>query len=102
MRMSQLFVQTLREAPSEARTPGFQFLVRAGFIRCLGGSCAVLPLGMQARQRIEAAVCDALQGMRRTAGFGAVRSIGRAGRGRGDETLRTDPCVFATGQRVRW
>jgi len=61
MRMSQLFVQTLREAPSEARTPGFQFLVRAGFMRCLGGSCALLPLGMQARQRIEAAVCGALQ-----------------------------------------
>jgi len=58
--MSQLFVQTLREAPSEARTPGFQFLARAGLIRYLGGGCTLLPLGMQARQRIEAKICDAL------------------------------------------
>ncbi len=60
MRMSQLFSQTLREAPSDARTAGFQFLVRAGFVRYLGGGCAILPLGMKARQRIEAAVCSAL------------------------------------------
>ncbi len=61
MRMSQLFFQTLREAPSEARTPGFQFLVRAGFVRSLGGGYAILPLGISARQKIEAAVCDALR-----------------------------------------
>jgi prolyl-tRNA synthetase len=60
MRMSQLFFQTQREAPSEARTPGFQFLVRAGFVRSLGGGYAFLPLGIRARQRIEATVCDAL------------------------------------------
>jgi prolyl-tRNA synthetase len=60
MRMSQLFFQTQREAPSEARTPGFQFLVRAGFVRSLGGGYAFLPLGIRARQRIEAAVCDVL------------------------------------------
>jgi prolyl-tRNA synthetase len=60
MRMSQLFFQTLREAPSEARTPGFQFLVRAGFIRGLGGGYAFLPLGIRARWKIEAALCDAL------------------------------------------
>jgi prolyl-tRNA synthetase len=61
MRMSQLFIQTLREAPSEARTPGFQFLVRAGLVRSLGGGCALLPLGIQARRRIETALCNALQ-----------------------------------------
>jgi prolyl-tRNA synthetase len=60
MRMSQLFFQSLREAPSEARTPGFQFLVRAGFVRSLGGGYAFLFLGIRARQKIEAAVCDAL------------------------------------------
>jgi prolyl-tRNA synthetase len=60
MRMSQLFFQTLREAPSEARTPGFQFLVRAGFVRSLGGGYAILPLGIRTRQKIEAVVCDAL------------------------------------------
>lgn len=61
MRMSKLFIQTLREAPAEARTPGFQFLVRAGFVRSLGGGYAILPLGIRARQQIEAAVCDALR-----------------------------------------
>ena len=60
MRMSQLFFQTQREAPSEAHTPGFQFLVRAGFVRSLGGGYAFLPLGIRARQRIEATLCDAL------------------------------------------
>lgn len=53
MRVSQLFNQTLREAPGDARTPGQQFLVRAGFVRSLGGSgLAFLPLGVQARQRL--------------------------------------------------
>ena len=60
MRMSQLFFQTLREAPSEARTPGFQFLVRASLVRSLGGGYAILPLGIRTRQKIEAVVCDAL------------------------------------------
>ena len=60
MRMSQLCFQTLREAPSEARTPGFQFLVRAGLVRSLGGGYAILPLGIRTRQKIEAVVCDAL------------------------------------------
>jgi prolyl-tRNA synthetase len=35
MRMSQLFGQTLREVPSEAKSPGHQLLLRAGFIRTL-------------------------------------------------------------------
>ena len=60
MRMSQLFFQTLREAPSEARTPGFQLLVRAGLVRSLGGGYAILPLGINTRQKIEAVVCDVL------------------------------------------
>ena len=60
MRMSRLFFQTLREAPSEARTPGFQFLVRAGLVRSLGGGYAILPLGIRTRQKIEAVICDAL------------------------------------------
>jgi len=60
MRMSQMFFQTLREAPSEARTPGFQLLARAGLVRSLGGGYAILPLGIKTRQRIEAVVCDAL------------------------------------------
>ncbi len=35
MRMNNLFGQTLREVPSEARSPGHQLLLRAGFIRPL-------------------------------------------------------------------
>jgi prolyl-tRNA synthetase len=35
MRMSNLFGQTLREVPSDARSPGHQYLLRAGFIRPL-------------------------------------------------------------------
>jgi len=61
MRMSRLFIQTLREAPSEARTPGLQFLMRAGFVRALGGGFAFLPLGVQVRERLESLVCGALQ-----------------------------------------
>ena len=60
MRMSQLFFQTLREAPSEARTPGFRLLIRAGLVRSLGGGYAILHLGIRTRQKIEAVVCDAL------------------------------------------
>jgi prolyl-tRNA synthetase len=35
MRMRNLFGETLREVPSEAKSPGHQFLLRAGFIRPL-------------------------------------------------------------------
>jgi prolyl-tRNA synthetase len=35
MRMSHLFGQTLRETPSDANSPGYQLLLRAGFIRPL-------------------------------------------------------------------
>ena len=52
-RMSRLFVQTLREAPGEARTRGQQLLTRAGFIRSLAGAgYAFLPIGVQARRRL--------------------------------------------------
>ncbi len=55
MRMSQLLLQTLREAPSEARAPGYQFLQRGGYLRLLpGGDVAFLPLGVKAKQRIAA------------------------------------------------
>ena len=36
MRMSNLFGQTLREAPAEAEVDSHKLLVRAGFIRQLG------------------------------------------------------------------
>jgi len=63
MRVSELFFQTLREAPSEARLPGYQYLLRGGFVRVLfSGSHSFLPLGVQTRHRIEEIVRRALAG----------------------------------------
>jgi prolyl-tRNA synthetase len=61
MRMSQLLLQTLREAPADARTPGFQLLVRGGFIRPVHGGFVWLPLGASLRQRVEDSVCRLLR-----------------------------------------
>jgi prolyl-tRNA synthetase len=61
MRMSQLLLQTLREAPAEARTPGYQLLLRGGYIRPVHGGYAWLPLGATVRQRVEDAVCQLLR-----------------------------------------
>jgi prolyl-tRNA synthetase len=41
MRMSQLFSQTLREAPSEAEVVSHRLLLRAGFIRQLAAEFAL-------------------------------------------------------------
>lgn len=62
MRMSALFIQTLREAPGDARTPGYQLLIRAGFVRGLGsGTFAWLPLGALARRRFAGLASAAFQ-----------------------------------------
>jgi len=61
MRMSQLFLQTLREVPGEAKSAGHQLLLRGGFVRAMGlGGHSYLPLGVLARNKIEALVCQAL------------------------------------------
>ena len=53
MRMSQLFSQTLREAPAESEVSSHQLLVRAGFIRQLGaGIFTYLPLAQRSLQKI--------------------------------------------------
>ena len=55
MRLSRLFSQTLREAPSEAETASHQLLLRAGFIRQhAAGIFASLPLARRTLARIEA------------------------------------------------
>ncbi len=62
MRMSQLLVQTLREAPTEVRLPGYRFLLRGGLIRPLApGSYNFLPLGAQVRHKIGMAVRQAMR-----------------------------------------
>ena len=54
MRLSTMFGQTLRDAPSEAEVESHQLLLRAGFIRQLAtGVFSFLPLGRRALARIE-------------------------------------------------
>ena len=54
MRMSKMFSKTLREAPSGADTKGYEYLLRAGYIRQMGaGIFSLLPLGFRATQKIE-------------------------------------------------
>ncbi|GIL13896.1 MAG: proline--tRNA ligase [Chloroflexota bacterium] len=54
MRMSQLFSQTLREAPGDAEIASHQLLLRAGFIRPLAaGIFSYLPLARRALTKIE-------------------------------------------------
>ncbi len=54
MRMSKMFSQTLREAPSDARTVSHQLLERAGYIRQLAaGIFTYMPLAKRALTRIE-------------------------------------------------
>ena len=59
MRMSQLFNQTLRDAPAEAEITSHQLLLRAGFIRQLSaGIFSYLPLGWRTLRKIESIIRD--------------------------------------------
>jgi prolyl-tRNA synthetase len=54
MRLSQLFGQTLREAPADAEVASHQLLLRAGYIRQLGtGIFSHLHLGHRSLRKIE-------------------------------------------------
>ncbi|MFN2215311.1 MAG: proline--tRNA ligase, partial [Anaerolineales bacterium] len=54
MRISQLFGQTLRDAPADAEVPSHQLLIRAGFIRPLGsGIFSYLHLAQRTIRKIE-------------------------------------------------
>ncbi|MBN1955924.1 MAG: proline--tRNA ligase [Anaerolineae bacterium] len=54
MKISQLFGQTLRNAPADAQITSHQLLVRAGFIRQLGaGIFSYLPLAHRSMAKIE-------------------------------------------------
>ena len=57
MRMSNMFSRTLREAPNGADSKGYEYLLRAGFIRQMGaGIFSLLPLGFRATAKIEAII----------------------------------------------
>src|SRR5207247_114955 len=54
MRMSKLFVRTLREAPAEAEIASHQLLLRAAFIRkVMAGAYSWLPLGWRTLRKVE-------------------------------------------------
>src|SRR5690349_141279 len=54
LRMSTLFVRTLRDDPNDAEVPSHKLLVRAGYIRrAAPGIYSWLPLGLRVLRRIE-------------------------------------------------
>ncbi len=62
MKMSSLFVRTLREDPVDAELPSHKLLVRAGYIRRTApGVYAWLPLGLKVLAKIEAIVREGMQ-----------------------------------------
>ena len=64
MRMSELFSQTLRETPAEAQSPGYGYLLRAGYIRQVAaGIFAALPLGLRVQRKIERILHEEMQGI---------------------------------------
>lgn len=57
MRMSKMYMPTLREVPSEAEIPSHQLLLRAGMIRKLvSGVYSYLPMGYRAIRKVEQVV----------------------------------------------
>jgi len=54
MRMSRLFLRTLREVPADAEVPSHQLLVRAGYVRRVApGIYSWLPLGLKVLDNVE-------------------------------------------------
>ena len=67
LRMSQLFVRTLRDDPADAEVPSHRLLVRAGYVRRVApGIFSWLPLGYLVYRNIESIVREM-----QSAGFGA-------------------------------
>jgi prolyl-tRNA synthetase len=64
MRMSSLFVRTLREDPADAEVPSHRLLVRAGYIRrAAPGIYTWLPLGLKVLRRIENIIREEMDGI---------------------------------------
>lgn len=62
MRLSQIFGETLREAPAEAKTVGHEYLLRAAYLRPLpDGSLAELTLGRRTVQKITSLLRELLE-----------------------------------------
>jgi len=59
LRMSSLFVRTLRDDPNDAEVPSHKLLVRAGYIRrAAPGIYSWLPLGLRVLRNIESIIRD--------------------------------------------
>src|SRR6478609_3097693 len=57
MRMSRLFLRTLRDDPADAEVPSHKLLVRAGYVRRVApGIYSWLPLGLRVLAKVEAIV----------------------------------------------
>ena len=70
LRMSTLFLRTLREDPNDAEVPGHRLLVRAGYVRrAAPGIYSWLPLGLIVFQNVERVVREEMD----RAGFQEVR-----------------------------
>jgi prolyl-tRNA synthetase len=64
LRMSSLFVRTLRDDPADAEVPSHRLLVRAGYIRRNApGIYTWLPLGLRVLRRIENIIRDEMDGI---------------------------------------
>ena len=64
LRMSSLFVRTLRDNPSEAEVPSHRLLVRAGYIRrAAPGIYTWLPLGLRVLRKIEQVIREEMDAM---------------------------------------
>jgi prolyl-tRNA synthetase len=70
LRMSTLFLRTLRDDPADAEVPSHKLLVRAGYIRRIAaGIYSWLPLGLITYRNIEKIVRDEMD----QAGFQEVQ-----------------------------
>src|SRR5436190_10921298 len=64
LRMSSLFVRTLRDDPADAEVPSHRLLVRAGYIRrAAPGGYTWLPLGLRVLRNIERIVREEMDAM---------------------------------------
>ncbi|MDC1311983.1 proline--tRNA ligase [Burkholderiales bacterium] len=62
MRLTQFFLNTLREAPNEAELASHQLMLRAGLIKKLGGGLySWLPLGYRVLKKVENIVRDEME-----------------------------------------
>jgi prolyl-tRNA synthetase len=69
LRMSSLFLRTLREDPADAEVPGHRLLVRAGYVRrAAPGIYSWLPIGYRTYRNVENIVREEMDG----AGFQEV------------------------------